>query len=314
MSIDILPSDIFNNIPDDIFNIIYSLLDPVTSLSMSYTNLRFKKISKITIRKDATTLWCCQYGYSHLLIWAIDNNCPISPYCYHYAAKNGYLELMMWMEDNCQFSTTGVELYASEGGHIPILEHLNEKAYYFGGSGCIGRVARRGHIEAIRWLLEYRIKYSSTINASDNRVEDNVYYNGCRSNAIEGGHINILEYLVNEGRCSSHGIVRWSSRIAELGHLHILQWFEANNYPWKNWMSYIQRSAARCGKLNILQWIHNCGHEWTSNICIDTGRHGLLVVLKWLVKNDAPWNAVVRNSIVEWNVSDEVREYVSSYS
>ncbi len=168
--------------------------------------------------------------------------------------------------------------------------------------------ARQGHLSVIRWLWEtYHVPLVHPFEIAD-RV--------C-SFAVDGGHLNVLEWLLKHGDRPNSWTYAYA---AERGHLHVLQWLETIGVPRDSHM--ISSYAARGGHLYILEWLRSlCGKntEWHPSLysfaankghinvlewikentpldcddyaCTSAAAEGHLDVLKWLKKHNAPWRA-----------------------
>lgn len=74
------------------------------------------------------------------------------------------------------------------------------------------------------------------------------------------------------------------------GHLHVLKWFETNN--WINIMirNNCARKAAQEGHLHVLEWLEDRGCIFNDETLVSAARGSHVNVVKWLRSKGCPWN------------------------
>ncbi len=71
------------------------------------------------------------------------------------------------------------------------------------------------------------------------------------------------------------------------GHLDVLQWARAREYPWDEETC---RDAAGGGHLAVLQWARAQGCHWDRWTCAYAAKNGQLAVLQWARAQGCPWD------------------------
>jgi len=107
--------------------------------------------------------------------------------------------------------------------------------------------------------------------------------------AVEGGHINILEWwwLTSENNELGRDWEGTSMcRIAAEGvNLSMLQWLHQKGCRWcKDTIS----DAAKNGHKSIIVWAHENERPWDASATEYAARYGNLELLRWLLENDCP--------------------------
>lgn len=82
---------------------------------------------------------------------------------------------------------------------------------------------------------------------------------GMCANAAQGGNLQLLDFLLQEGFATSPLVCDMA---AQYGHLNLLHWArETKGLPWGSTSAH---AAARGGHLEILQWLvtHECPYDF----------------------------------------------------
>jgi hypothetical protein len=132
---------------------------------------------------------------------------------------------------------------AAEGGHLDVLEWLRAKEGRCAWPSSIcDSAAGKGHLHVLEWLQTHIPQR----DLKDERI---------RVAATQGIYIRV---------CHTRGIFsgcpvtqRTFYNAASSGHLHILQWLRALDWPLQNvqWDNTSCEIAARNGHLHVLQWL-----------------------------------------------------------
>ncbi|WZN65524.1 putative ankyrin repeat protein [Chloropicon roscoffensis] len=106
-------------------------------------------------------------------------------------------------------------------------------------------------------------------------------------NAAQGGHLDVLKFLVAEGCPFNRDEICDQSALH--GHIHVLEWLR-----WERGAPLRPStcaSAAAGGHLEVLKWLVNVAQcPFDVNTCVAAAKAGHLDVLKWARANGAPWD------------------------
>jgi hypothetical protein len=164
--------------------------------------------------------------------------------------------------------------------------------------------ARHGHIAVLQWLLADRLE---TLIQADRTAHEEIERNilkeesartvkvlkkhgVCLFNsktcaaAAEGGHLDVLRWLVAEGCRMTESTCTAAART---GKLHVLQWARANRCKWS---AATCNAAAAAGHLTLLQWAHEHGCKWDESACAAAAGGGHKEVLQWARSNGCQWD------------------------
>ncbi len=119
------------------------------------------------------------------------------------------------------------------------------------------QIAKYGHVHLVDWALRHGCKWDLSFDA----------------HAALYGHLALLQIS-----CPHNKSALVCADAALGGHLEILQWLRANDYPWaENTCS----SAAEGGHLEILKWARTNGCRWNYVTCLFAAEYGHLDILIW---------------------------------
>ena len=106
----VVPPDNYNVLlvlPRDVLDVITSLLDEPTQVSLSRVARHFKPETKLPSKKASgysfSESFCCkcaEQGYLALLKWARENGCGWDLMTCAKAAEGGHLEVLQWAREN----------------------------------------------------------------------------------------------------------------------------------------------------------------------------------------------------------------------
>nr|VZI28361.1 unnamed protein product [Spirometra erinaceieuropaei] len=122
------------------------------------------------------------------------------------AAQEGHLELVRRLLQrganvNAMTATGDTALhYAAENGHVKVCKELLNWRAVFGAlvEGCktpLMKAARAGHLEVVQLFVEWGVPVNQTTSRNDATA---------LSLACNGGHINVVEYLLKHGADPQH--------------------------------------------------------------------------------------------------------------
>ena len=187
-------------------------------------------------------------------------------------------------EDGSDAKLHSVLKAAARYGRINILEWAFKSKYsyyaWYYEDTFISAVVH-GQLEALKWLHEH----GCSLDDGCEYGYGCEYVKGACSGAAHGGHLEILQWL----RANDFP---WNSRTCEEaakgGFLEVLKWARINNCPWH---AGTCEAAASGGNLEILQWLRENNCPWNAWTCEEAAKGGYLEVLKWARTNGCSWNA-----------------------
>ena len=270
-----------------------------------------------------------RHGYLSLLEWcATVLKCRLGSQCYSEAASEGNLDVIMWLfSQNIDFDCEAICEAAAEAGHLLLLKwlrehgfpwHANEICYaascndqfdtvkWLESEGCelhegCGRwFARRGNIEALKWMRSKGYTLSGVCdNASIGgqlevikwaRAEGYTFGPDACTTAARRGNLEILK-MARAGPSPSPWSIRTCGEAASEGHLEVLKWLREGpspgSQPWVPcpWNKSTCNEAARFGHLEVLKWLRLSGCPWSKMIISFAVMHGHAEVVKWIHEN-----------------------------
>jgi hypothetical protein len=136
-------------------------------------------------------------------------------------------------------------------------------------------IAEQGYLNILKWASQ---NFSTIFD---------LHKTNCCHSAAREGHLEVLEWIMNNG-CF------WDSSIccstAKEGHLEILKWARKNNYALDVRTCY---HAAKGGHLEIIKWARGKNCPWDERVCSEAASGGYLEILKWARESGCPWNGKV---------------------
>lgn len=192
----------------------------------------------------------------------------------HNAALNGHFDLLKYVIENGYKNVYKICSGAAKGGHLEIFEWAIEKNYFFNLKLIFEEAMPYGHFEIIKSLCNF----FSTINIRPNTIVGNI--------AAKKGYFDILKYMY-ETRMITPTCTDFSGA-AEGGHMNILEYLLSINCPID---SYACAMAASSGHFDILKWLRKNNCPWDDNVCAYAAENGHLDIIKWARKNNCFWSA-----------------------
>ncbi|KAG6613129.1 Myosin light chain kinase-related [Phytophthora cinnamomi] len=261
-----------------------------------------------------------------------------------HAAANGRLDLVQWyceMKGPYAFGWSVMDAAVAHN-HMHVVQYLDSVM----GNRCTRRglelAARNGHLPVVQWLNDTRYYEIRTFRSLEN--------------AIAGGHLHVVKYVmetvvvaytswtqaaltaaVSFGQCH---ILQWLHdraaaeeaalnrhfrfeihtnelyAVARDGHLGVLKWLHAHNYPvhcrrahavrgaaaggHKDIIEWLEETfeclarqryrirvdgAAAFGDIQFVQWLHHQGYRFTAHALDDAAAGGFLAIVRWLHEN-----------------------------
>lgn len=350
----------FHMLPHELVDIIVSYLTYSSKYAFSLVS-KFCNRYKITYREDnfpETVI--SPYDVKKRLYWIIiaDTVC------------NSYTKIFVWLMDNrnrkiwCEnkvINRTGVChglwpnedttyleplcIKAAVSGSYDIIKHIfeNYNGTVIDPVNILKAAAKSGHFKILKYVYKVSTKY-----LFDTQFK---YHEKICEGAAEGGHVDILEWLIKK----DYPIHKQAFiNATHCGHLHVLQSF--HRYIHYNQTLHIWTTAAEGGHMAILRWLSDTGrrpdeygdvydmaakhgHFKVLKFLLDSGKNGLsphtcmyaarnghFDILKYLLKEGCPYDARVcafaamggHLGIVKWLIEngylwDESEFWYSSY-
>lgn len=214
-----------------------------------------------------------------------------------------------------------VTLYASDEGHLHILEYAIKNNFYLHHETCNNAV-KKGNLEfiklacayeclfdrhiitsaIIRPYLYYKQKQASTKLASYLTIITNLelltflHQRGCVlpselvSIAISIEDMDLLKFTEDNKLIITNRdeIPKLFIQAIKHNNLEIIEYLIRMKYEWNSHIMYL---AARGGKLDIIKYAHTHGYPWDSRTCQGAAENGHLNVLKYAHEHGCPWDS-----------------------
>lgn len=209
-------------------------------------------------------------GRTQVLEWAC-NRGYVSDYCLFYeAARCGQVQVFEWAVAKgltCEFRIAAGG--AASAGHVQVLEWMWEhgaKRQIF--NDCAFHATLRGRVSVFEWLKRHGIPVKNV-----------------DVNAAAGGHVHVLDWLLNNGYSLFLGFVDCAARY---GNIPALQWARDHHIRWS---SKTCAAAAYGGHINTLKWLRRNGCSWDGNVIYWAQNRCHSNIVEWARKNGCPTEA-----------------------
>jgi len=176
---------------------------------------------------------------------------------------------------------------AARKGHHSLLKWFHEQGCPW-DQNCCAAAARGGHLDVLMWLKDQGCPFKTTPTLSALMSMTNWLADFHRNNPSPDSNLAALQVIKTEEE-----ILRWENdspkrfvgrtgvKAAKGGHLKLLQWAMANDFPvGKPTIA----AAAKGGHLDIIKWLVERGCEWDEWALESAANRGHLDVIQWLVE------------------------------
>lgn len=153
---------------------------------------------------------------------------------------------------------------------IFLLKYGCDRDYYM-DSETLKNAVCGGHMECIKYLHENRDRLYIYVWQFEIQQKQRV----CLGTAINDWDKQVLNYA------------------AEGGHINCIKYLRENGYKWNK---HATLSAAKEGHLSILMFVHENGCSWHEDTTWGAAKYGHLDCLKYAHENGCPWNEVTKES------------------
>lgn len=190
------------------------------------------------------------------LAWALDEGlCPHNFVC-DTAAAEGSLAALQWARSRGLPWDEQTTANAAQRGHPPVLEWAVDHGCPV-GSRAIMHLARRGDLRLLRKLrlaeVEQRTGDPSSTRESDSSKE-----------SVDSGDHRGQATPPPSTSPSPQWDITATAAAAEGGHLEVLEWLREQGCPWD---ASACAKAAEGGHLGVLQWARRNGCPWDTGLC-----------------------------------------------
>ena len=253
-----------------------------------------------------TCVHAIQNKNTDILLWALDNGCPLEGYnyptvgqaaiqsedidminlvhkyncpwyqcCSWELTRIGNLEILKWfLENNCyQWDDTLCEGFVREG-HLHILKWARKNNYTLSPDIC-EKAAEAGRLNVIIWARKHHFLWGE-------------YF--C-SNAAREGHVDVLKWASQNGCVFDKDICFYavtSRHFETLKYCHELS--RKLGFPLHDQVCFV---LAEGGPLDMFIWAVEQGFPWKNKYtCRAAAHYDNLPVLQWARENGCPWDQV----------------------
>jgi F-box domain len=226
------------DLPTDIHNLIFALLDPgtcnicrfvcrrwrfklpLTSFLCSDDYVESLSVFKWVLAKgcyfddDETSHAAAERGKIDILQHIVDMGTPLSTLVYDFAVEGGQLETLKWLRTIDTWWDCDVSKTAVEKGYFEIFQWLVNEGCPWTPLNCMAKAAKRGSIE----MMEYIYK----------QVPHKYWVKAKRSGeyAAAKGHLNVLIWLKEHKMPVTSVTIAYASKN---NHHHIVAWAREQN-------------------------------------------------------------------------------------
>lgn len=226
----------------------------------------------------AVCTWAAEHGPLEALEWLRHHGFDWDERTCSAAARRGDLEMLKWLRQaECAFSAQNAASAAASGGNVEVLQWVLKmiecpQTLMRARKAASVAGAAAGRLELLQWLLQ---------NGSTGTREEECV---CEAAALHG-RLDVLLWLRHEKEFTWIGR-NVTSAALEGGHLEVLQYLiEEVSYRFD---ASACAMSARRGHLEVLQWLRQTNCPWDEKSCINAAQHGHIRVLKWALENGVP--------------------------
>lgn len=218
---------------------------------------------------DRVACSAAKHGHQHVLEWLAKFG-VISAYVFDQAAKGGHFELIKWLRKQGYRWGDSATGSAAGYGDLDILKWMRDNGCPV-ASLAYKHAASNGKLEILKWLY-----------SEGNDVFVNIY--DLSREAIRGGHIHVLEWLVD----IKYPLASSGYRVAaSKGRIDVFKWLLEKNVAMD--ADCVLVIAAAEGHLDMLKWLRAEGYPWDNSLCPIAVSNSQVEVLKWAIENGCPY-------------------------
>jgi hypothetical protein len=308
------------SLPNDVHNIIFSLLDEPSLLMLKHTNNMFR--SMIGDKLRVSSIEIAEKGYIHILQYVISIGCPISKWTIAYAAKEGHLNIIKFLKLIGYTSYKWALIFSAGEFKNDVFKWINNNnrrkytlyvetiAHYVGNTeiisllknGCVRAkgcrdlcetAARKNNPRLLKWLFDKKVKGGRICYyASKNNNLELLKYareNNCSwdshttNNALKNNNLEMLKYAVDNG-CLCESLAYYASLN---NNLEMLKYAVEKGFDLSLDVTY---NAATNNNLEMLKYARENNCPWNEKVCSQAALNGNLEMLKWARSNGCPWD------------------------
>jgi len=279
-----------NDLHDDVLFHIVLQSDLLARMMFLYTSKRMRTITRDVMAHDRSSLVSKQkicdeaakHGYTNILAWAHENNCPINKYTAYCAADNGNLDIIEWLIEKEYKISEAACFAAARKGYLVMLEHVvNRNSIMIDNfnkeccecSGC--------------WCNTY------LENNNEYDLEDDNEYD---SDGGECGFVHKYKYKNYSGRCSKceeccgmGGYLNGGYNKIDVPIETVRQYTPRHDNDYTDFFSRMYMHAAFCGYIDIIQWGLRLGYpcgKWGNDALRCAKEKGYNDIVKLLCEQD----------------------------
>jgi len=256
--------------------------------------------------------WAAKSGHLEVIEWLHQSRLEgCSTHALDGAAGNGHLLVVEWLVRHRQEGGTRFALTAAaRNGHLEVMKWLDRQGVAGGADGLLSGpqlhsiinpdgpeysllccAAQSGNLKAAEWVL-------GRVPEQERRGIEAVV------SAAGHGHLSMVEWILSW--CTSEPHFNATTEAAKGGHLQVLDYLHQEGFPVSPAASH---GAASRGQLSVLEWMHTEGFPITPSALEVAVVHGDLALVEWLHRTQSTplrkkllWRAASAGhlSIVEW--------------
>jgi hypothetical protein len=160
------------------------------------------------------------------------------------------------------------------------------------GAEALNWAARAGSAEALRWLRQQGCQYDNFVHFA----------------AACSGHLNVLQFLHEDGHTTAHltdsHLPAPCEEAALRGHLEVLRWLREHGWPWGD---DIYQLAAYGGSVPVLMYMVEQGLVFSEQAMVQAVKGNQLAACQYLRGIGCPWDARACTAAVDRNSNGTLR-------
>lgn len=203
------------------------------------------------------------------------------------AARNGHLRVVQWLNDTRYYEIRTFRSLenAIAGGHLHLVKYVMENivvAYTSWTQAALTAAVSFGQCHILQWLHD---RASADAAAYNRHFRFEIHTNELYAVA-RNGHLDVLKWLDAHNypvHCRRAHAVRGA---AAGGHKEIIEWMEETFERLRRQLHRIRvDGAAGYGDLQFVQWLHHQGYRFTAHAVDDAAAGGYMSIVRWLHEN-----------------------------
>lgn len=248
----------FSAIGEDIWSIITNYTDPLTKFVLGLTSSKFTRYSNKYELTQYIFSTVQENSNTDFIMWLSELNFPLQTECTAIVAQTGNIEALKTLKKRGYAFNELAYICAAGNGYVDVLEWLLYNTNARPNSWALNSAIRYGHLDAVKFLLKHKKKYSCKYIGESGSIEifdfllEKTYVSMSSideilDGAVSKGHKDFVNYL-----CTRYKHLKVSElTAARAGHLRTFKEF----YPEEEFHRYIFMKVLDGSHLRDFKWL-----------------------------------------------------------